>query len=140
MHKEAQLGMMIMKVFTTHLDQNLKIKMINIYKKQTNNKDTKPPNVFDYLKSLSQEANYLIGQMENADNDIDIYELVFIGSNKKKFNFNTFRMPLNFLSAIYNGEISLKEAEFKQRDTEKTEDVRGYRKNAEEENKKIIVT
>ena len=25
-------------------------------------------------------------------------------------------MPLNFLSAIYNGEISLKEAEFKQRD------------------------
>ena len=136
MHKEAQLGMMIMKVFTTHLDQNLKIKMINIYKKQTNNKDTKPPNVFDYLKSLSQEANYLIDQMENADNDIDIYELVFIGSNKKKFNFNTFRMPLNFLSAIYNGEISLKEAEFKQRDTEKTEDVRGYRKNAEEEKKK----
>ena len=128
--------MMIMKVFTTHLDQNLKIKMINIYKKQTNNKDTKPPNVFDYLKSLSQEANYLIDQMENADNDIDIYELVFIGSNKKKFNFNTFRMPLNFLSAIYNGEISLKEAEFKQRDTEKTEDVRGYRKNAEEEKKK----
>ena len=136
MHKEAQLGMMIMKVFTTHLDQNLKIKMINIYKKQTNNKDTKPPNVFDYLKSLSQEANYLIDQMENADNDIDIYELVFIGSNKKKFNFNTFRMPLNFLSAIYNGEISLKEAEFKQRDTEKPEDVRGYRKNAEEEKKK----
>ena len=28
-------------------------------------------------------------------------------------------MPLNFLSAIYNGEISLKEAEIKQRDLEK---------------------
>ena len=28
-----------------------------------------------------------------------------------KFNFNIFKMPLNFLSAIYNGEITLKEAE-----------------------------
>ena len=104
-------------------------------KQQTNNIDTKPPNVFNYLKSLSQEANDLMDGIEEANDDIDIYKLVFIGSNKKT-NFNTFRMPLNFLSAIYNGEISLKEAEFKQRDTEKTEDVRGYRKNAEEEKKK----
>ena len=37
----------------------------------------------------------------------------------EKFNFNTFNMPLNFLSDIYNGKISLKEAEFKQRDLEK---------------------
>ena len=33
--------MMIMKVFTTHLNQNLMKKMINI--KKTNNIDTKPP-------------------------------------------------------------------------------------------------
>ena len=32
---------MIMKVFTTHLDQNLMIKMINIKKKQNDNIDTK---------------------------------------------------------------------------------------------------
>ena len=31
----------------------------------------------------------------------------------------TFRKPLNFISAIYNGQVSLKEAEFKQRDLEK---------------------
>ena len=126
--------MVITKVFT-HLDQNLMIKMINIKNPQQNsdNIDTKPPNVFNYLKSLSQEANDLMDGIEEANDDIDIYKLVFIGSNKKT---NTFRMPLNFLSAIYNGEISLKEAEFKQRDTEKTEDVRGYRKNAEEEKKK----
>ena len=31
----------------------------------------------------------------------------------EKFNFNIFKKPLNFISAIYNGEISLKEAEFK---------------------------
>ena len=39
--------------------------------------------------------------------------------NKETFNFNTFRKPLNFISAIYNGEISLKEAEFSQKNLEK---------------------
>ena len=34
-------------------------------------------------------------------------------------NFNIFRMPLNFLSAIYNREISLKEAEISQQNLEK---------------------
>ena len=43
-------------------------------------------------------------------------KIIFIGSNWKKFNFNFFRMPINFLSAFYNGEISLKEAEFLQKD------------------------
>ena len=111
--------MVITKVFT-HLDQNLMIKMINIKNPQQNsdNIDTKPPNVFNYLKSLSQEANDLMDGIEEANDDIDIYKLVFIGSNEKT-NFNTFRMPLNFLSAIYNGEISLKEAEISQRKIEK---------------------
>ena len=84
-------------------------------KQQTNNIDKKPPNVFNYLKSLSQEANDLMDEIEEANDDIDIYKLVFIGSNKKKFNFITFRIPLNFLSAICNGEISLKEADIFQR-------------------------
>ena len=46
------------KVFTTHLDHNLIVNMIKtrIKKQQNNNIDTKPPNVFDYLKRLSQEA------------------------------------------------------------------------------------
>ena len=47
--------------------------------------------------------------------DIDINKLDFIGSDREKFNFNTFNIPLNFLSDIYNGKISLKEAEFKQK-------------------------
>ena len=50
-------------------------------------------------------------EIEDADNYTEIHELVFIGSNKEKFNFNIFKMPLNFLSAIYNGKISFKEAE-----------------------------
>ena len=88
-------------------------------KQQTNNIDTKPPNVFNYLKSLSPEAKDLMDEIKDNDDDFDINKFAFIGSDREKFNFNTFDMPLNFLSDIYNGKISLKEAEFKQRDLEK---------------------
>ena len=53
------------------------------------------------------------------DDDVDINKLAFIGSNKETFNFNTFMVPSNLLSDIYNVEISLKEAGFNQRDLEK---------------------
>ena len=49
-------------------------------------------------------------EIEEASDDIDHNKLLFIGSNREKFNFNTFKMMLNFLSAIYNGKISLKES------------------------------
>ena len=58
-------------------------------------------------------------EIEEVNNDIDIYKLAFIGSNQENFNFNTYRMSLNFLSDIYNGKISLNEAKFKQRNLEK---------------------
>ena len=103
----------------THLDQNVMIKIKKQKTNNTNNIDTKPPNVFNYLKDLSREANDLMDEIEEVDENIDIYNLAFIGSNKGKFNFNTFRMPLNFLSDIYNGKISLEEAEFAQREIEK---------------------
>ena len=81
-----------MKLFTTHLDHNLIVNMIKIRikKQQNNNIDTKPLNVFDYLKSLSQEAEDLMDEImqADADKDINIYKLVFIGSNRKKFNFD----------------------------------------------------
>ena len=91
------------------------------YKKnqQTNNIDTKPQNGFDYLKSLCQEAKDMMDEVKNANDDISIHMLAFVGSDGKKFNFNTFRMLLDFLSAIYNGEISLKEADISQRNLEK---------------------
>ena len=50
-------------------------------KQQTNNIDTKPLNVFDYLKNLSEDASDLMDEM--VDKNIDIYKLVFIGSKKK---------------------------------------------------------
>ena len=94
------------------------------YKKeqQTNNIDTKPPNVFDYLKSLSQEAKDLMDEIEEAND-----------------NFNIFRMLLNFLSAIYNGKTSLKEAEIFQRNLEiKIEELKcDYRPKTEKEKEEI---
>ena len=81
----------------------------------------------------------MIDEIEDANDDIDDGKILFIGINKERFNFNTFNKPLNFISAISNGEISLKEAELKQRDIEKKpEDLRSYRNDAEEEEKEKI--
>ena len=60
-------------------------------KQQTNNIDTKPPNVFNYLKSLSQEADDLMDEIEQANDDIDLNMLEFIGNNNENLNFNTFK-------------------------------------------------
>ena len=58
-------------------------------------------------------------EIKYADKDINIYKVAFIGINREKFNFNTFKMPLNFLSAIYKCEITSKEAEISQRNLDK---------------------
>ena len=108
---------MIKKVFTKHLDQNLMIKMINI--KKPNKTTIQTQNYHCYLKSLSQKAENLMDEIKDADDYIDDGKFFFIGSNKEKFNFNFFNKPLNFISAIYNGEISLKEAEFRPKTLEK---------------------
>ena len=52
-------------------------------------------------------------EIEDADDDINDGKVLFTGSNKEKFNFSTFNKPLNFILAISNGEVSLKETEFK---------------------------
>ena len=61
----------------------------------------------------------VMNEIKDADDDIDKYKLVFIGSNREEFSFNIFRKPLNFISTIYNGEITLNEAEISQRNLEK---------------------
>ena len=108
-------------------------------KNQTNKIDTKPSNVFNYLKSLSQEAKDLIDEIEDANDDIDIYKLAFIGSNKENFNLNTFRMPLDFISVIHNGEISLKETKCFQKNLEdKIKELRFNYESKDEKEKKEI--
>ena len=77
-------------------------------KQQNNNIDTNSTNVFNYLKSLSQEAKDLMNEIEDADDDINNNKFLFVGSKKEKFNFNIFSMPLYFLLDIFNGKITLK--------------------------------
>ena len=57
-----------MKVFTTHLDQNLMIKMINIKNNKAIIQTQNPPNVFDYLKSLSQKTKDLMDEILLKEN------------------------------------------------------------------------
>ena len=57
-----------------------------------------------------------MGQVEKEDDDIDKHNLSFLVDNRENFNFNIFRMPLRFLSAIYNSEITLKRQFFFQKD------------------------
>ena len=45
-------------------------------KQQNNNVDTKPPNVFNYLKSLSPQANNVMDGIEDGNDDIDINKLI----------------------------------------------------------------
>ena len=45
----------------------------------------KPPDIFNYLKSLSPEASDLMDEIEEDDDDIDINKLAFIGSDREKF-------------------------------------------------------
>ena len=85
-----------------------------------------------------------MNEIEEVNNGIDIHQLWFIDSHKEKFNFNTFRMQLNFLSDIYNGKISLKKAEFRQRDLEiKIRDLKfGYKskdKKEKEEKSQVLM-
>ena len=94
-------------------------------KKQSNiNIDLKLPNVFNWLKTLSQEAKDVIDIMEDADDDIDNNKLPFIGSNKEKINFNIFIMPLNLLLDFFNGKITLTKTEINEWDlNEKIEEL-----------------
>ena len=57
--------------------------MVNIKTQQTNIIDTKPSNVFDYLKSLSQEAKDLMDEIEDENDDIDDGKLDFLVVTEK---------------------------------------------------------
>ena len=58
----------------------------------------------------------------------------FIGSNKEKFNFNTFSTPFNFLLDIFNGKITFKKAKINQRNLNKK--IEGLKYNYKLKNEK----
>ena len=77
--------------------------------------------------------------IEDGNNDIDCNKLLFIDSNKEKFDFNIFSMPLNFFLDIFNGKITLKKAEIDQRDlNKKIEELKYNHKPKNEKEKEEI--
>ena len=98
-----------------------------------------PLSVSNYLKSLSQEAKDLMDEIDDANDDTYYNKLLFIGSNKEKFDFNIFSTPLNFLLDIFNGKITLKKAEINQRDlNKKIEELKyNYKPKNEKEKEEI---
>ena len=78
-------------------------------------------------------------EIEDAGNDIDYNKLLFIGSNKEKFNFNIFSTPLNFLLDKFNGKFTFKKAEINQRDlNKKIEELKYNYKPKDEKEKEEI--
>ena len=98
-----------------------------------------PLSVSNYLKSLSQEAKDLMDEIDDANDDTYYNKLLFIGSNKEKFDFNIFSTPSNFLLDIFNGKITLKKAEINQRDlNKKIEELKyNYKPKNEKEKEEI---
>ena len=82
-----------MKVFTTYLDQNM---MINT-KKNNNNIDTKPPNVFNCLKTLTQKAKDLIDEREDANDDIDDGSFFLLVITNKNLTQDGIKFSLSYL-------------------------------------------
>ena len=54
----------------------------------------------------------MLVELEDAEEDLDKEILNFVGSNREKFHFSTFKSSLDFLLYIYYGKITSKEAEF----------------------------
>ena len=78
-------------------------------------------------------------EIDDANDDTYYNKLLFIGSNKEKFDFNIFSTPLNFLLDIFNGKITLKKAEINQRDlNKKIEELKyNYKPKNEKEKEEI---
>ena len=54
----------------------------------------------------------MLVELEDAEEDLDKEILNFVGSNREKFHFSTFKSSLDFLLYIYHGKTTSKEAEF----------------------------
>ena len=63
-----------------------------------------------FFSGLSPETKQLMNEIKEEERDIDPKKLVCTKSDRKIFNFNTFKPSLKFASSIYDGKITLEEA------------------------------
>ena len=59
--------------------------------------------MINFFSRLSPDAEKLLNEIKEEENDIDPEKRVCTKSDGKIFNFNTFKSSLKFASNIYNG-------------------------------------
>ena len=69
--------------------------------------ESKSSKIVGFFGELSPKAKKLLDVFKEEKNSIDSKELVCIKSDGTIFNFNVFKISLDFASDIYNGKISL---------------------------------
>ena len=68
----------------------------------------------DEISKKTDEANKLLFEFKKINEILDNAELVCTKTDKTKYDFNRFCLPLKFIEKIYNHEITLDEAIEKQ--------------------------
>ena len=74
------------------------------------NTDSKSLKAISLLSGLDPGAKELMNEIKEEENDIYPEKLVCTKSDRKMFNFNTFKHSLKLASSIYDGKIILEEA------------------------------
>ena len=83
--------------------------------------------MINFFSRLSPDAEKLLNEIKEEENDIDPEKLVCTKSDGKIFNFSTFKSSLKFASDIYNGKITLEEAKKDQYEMcKQLKDLEGY--------------
>ena len=62
-----------------------------------------------FFSGLSPETKQLMNEIKEEERDIDPKKLVCTKSDRKIFNFNTFKPSSKLVSNIFNGKITLEE-------------------------------
>ena len=60
-----------------------------------------------FVSGLSPDAEFLLKEIKEENDDIDSNKLFCTESDGKIFNINTFKTLLKFASSIYNGKVTL---------------------------------
>ena len=79
-------------------------------KKLKNINESKTLKTIDEIRRKNNEANKLVPKFKKIDRTLDKVELVSTKTDRTKYDFNRFALPLKFIEKSYNYEITLNEA------------------------------
>ena len=80
----------------------------------------------DEISKKNNEANKLLPKFKKTDRIFDKAELVSTRTDRAKYDFNRFALPLKFIEKIHNYEITLDEAIDEQTELRKLRNKNDY--------------